>query len=133
MKNLKYFESVDDYSEWGIDPQDVQEMFFNISDLGWIVRVTPSKRLIQKSSDGGVFQFDFQHYIRLVILKPFISTERDLVRSQLTQLKNSEIFTETLREAEIRLKDYGYFISDSWKNSKIDKNIEIEIIKKETN
>jgi hypothetical protein len=132
MKNLKYFESVDDYSEWSIDPQDIKEMFFDISDLGWIVRATPSKRLRKVSSEVNLVEFNFQHYIRLVILKPFTSTERETIKQELTKLINSQIFEETIKQAEIRLQDYGYYISPTWKNTKIQQYIEIEIIKKET-
>ena len=69
MKNIKYFESVDDYSEWGIELQTIEEMFYDISDLGWLIRVNPSKRLVRQNSISDNIKFEFQYYIKVVIYK----------------------------------------------------------------
>jgi hypothetical protein len=128
MKNLKYFESVDDYSEWGIESQTIEEMFYDISDLGWLIRVNPSKRLVRQNSISDNIEFEFQYYIKVVIYKPFNSIDRDKIRQELNQLIKSTIFIETLEEVKLRLEFFDYEISDTDTNN--GRNLEITITKK---
>lgn len=130
MKNLKYFESTSEYSEWGIEPQTVEEMFYDISDLGWQIRVNPSKRLVPtvNFTDDSIREFEFQYYVKVIIYKPFNSIDRDIIRHELNQLIKSTIFIETLEEVKLRLEFFGYEISDSDINN--GRNLEITIIKK---
>lgn len=128
MKNLKYFESVDDYSEWGIESQTIEEMFYDISDLGWLIRVNPSKRLVRQNTISDNIEFEFQYYIKVVIYKPFNSIDRDKIRQELNQLIKSTIFIETLEEVKLRLEFFDYEISDTDTNN--GRNLEITITKK---
>ena len=128
MKNIKYFESVDDYSEWGIESQTIEEMFYDISDLGWLIRVNPSKRLVRQNSISDNIEFEFQYYIKVVIYKPFNSIDRDKIRQELNQLIKSTIFIETLEEVKLRLEFFDYEISDTDTNN--GRNLEITITKK---
>jgi|688.fasta_scaffold1428872_2 hypothetical protein len=128
MKNIKYFESVDDYSEWGIELQTIEEMFYDISDLGWLIRVNPSKRLVRQNSISDNIEFEFQYYIKVVIYKPFNSIDRDKIRQELNQLIKSTIFIETLEEVKLRLEFFDYEISDTDTNN--GRNLEITITKK---
>ena len=128
MKNLKYFESVDDYSEWGIESQTIEEMFYDISDLGWLIRVNPSKRLVRQNTISDNIEFEFQYYIKVVIYKPFNSIDRDKIRQELNQLIKSTIFIETLEEVKLRLEFFDYEISDTDNNN--GRNLEITITKK---
>jgi hypothetical protein len=128
MKNLKYFESVYDYSEWGIESQTIEEMFYDISDLGWLIRVNPSKRLVRQNSISDNIEFEFQYYIKVVIYKPFNSIDRDKIRQELNQLIKSTIFIETLEEVKLRLEFFDYEISDTDTNN--GRNLEITITKK---
>jgi len=128
MKNLKYFESVDDYSEWGIELQTIEEMFYDISDLGWLIRVNPSKRLVRQNTISDNIEFEFQYYIKVVIYKPFNSIDRDKIRQELNQLIKSTIFIETLEEVKLRLEFFDYEISDTDTNN--GRNLEITITKK---
>ena len=127
MKNLKYFESVD-YSEWGIESQTIEEMFYDISDLGWLIRVNPSKRLVRQNTISDNIEFEFQYYIKVVIYKPFNSIDRDKIRQELNQLIKSTIFIETLEEVKLRLEFFDYEISDTDTNN--GRNLEITITKK---
>jgi hypothetical protein len=128
MKNLKYFESVDDYSEWGIELQTIEEMFYDISDLGWLIRVNSSKRLVRQNTISDNIEFEFQYYIKVVIYKPFNSIDRDKIRQELNQLIKSTIFIETLEEVKLRLEFFDYEISDTDTNN--GRNLEITITKK---
>ena len=128
MKNLKYFESVDDYSEWGIESQTIEEMFYDISDLGWLIRVNTSKRLVRQNTISDNIEFEFQYYIKVVIYKPFNSIDRDKIRQELNQLIKSTIFIETLEEVKLRLEFFDYEISDTDTNN--GRNLEITITKK---
>ena len=128
MKNLKYFESVDDYSEWGIESQTIEEMFYDISDLGWLIRVNPSKRLVRQNTISDNIEFEFQYYIKVVIYKPFNSIDRDKIRQELNQIIKSTIFIETLEEVKLRLEIFDYEISDTDTNN--GRNLEITITKK---
>lgn len=129
MKNLKYFESSIDHSDWGIDAESIEEMFYDISDLGWMIRVILSKRLIKKETDElNLDYFDFQYYILVLIYKPFISIERETLKYQLINLRNSEVFRDTILDTTLRLKQFGYSLSE--KDIKLNsQNIEITFIK----
>lgn len=129
MKNLKYFESSIDHSHWGIDAESIEEMFYDISDLGWMIRVILSKRLIKKETDElNLDYFDFQYYILVLIYKPFISIEREMLKYQLINLRNSEVFRDTILDTTLRLKQFGYSLSE--KDIKLNsQNIEITFIK----
>lgn len=129
MRNLKYFESNLDYSDWNVDIDSVEEMFYDISDLGWMIRVIPSKRLIKKETDElNLDYFDFQYYILVLVYKPFVSVEREMLKFQLVKLRNSKVFIDTILDATLRLQQYGYGLSE--KDIKLNsQNIEITFIK----
>lgn len=129
MRNLKYFESNLDYSDWNVDIDSVEEMFYDISDLGWMIRVIPSKRLIKKETDElNLDYFDFQYYILVLVYKPFVSVEREMLKFQLVKLRNSKVFIDTILDATLRLQQYGYGLSE--KDIKLSsQNIEITFIK----
>lgn len=129
MRNLKYFESNLDYSDWNVDIDSVEEMFYDISDLGWMIRVIPSKRLIKKETDElNLDYFDFQYYILVLVYKPFVSVEREMLKFQLVKLRNSKVFIDTILDATLRLQQYGYVLSE--KDIKLNsQNIEITFIK----
>jgi hypothetical protein len=103
-------------------------MFYDISDLGWLIRVNPSKRLVRQNSISDNIEFEFQYYIKVVIYKPFNSIDRDKIRQELNQLIKSTIFIETLEEVKLRLEFFDYEISDTDTNN--GRNLEITITKK---
>lgn len=119
MKHLKKFyeNTEEDFQLYGIKPEEVKDMFYDIQDEGWTIRVNFSKKLFQhKYSD--IFnkddvQLGLRPYIEVRIKRLLErATTRERLEKEMTELTHSDLFKETISVANDRLKTYGWEMKD---------------------
>ncbi len=116
MKYLKTFENSEEI-EFGVTPEDIEYLFTDISDNGWIVNVRFMKKLYDFSTGTRqhLLKFDLIPYIQISISKnwdryvsPWLATQH------LNELLNSEEYKEIIEVASLRLDDLGYYIQKQY-------------------
>jgi hypothetical protein len=121
MKHLKkFFESQEeDYIKYyGLYPEDIKDMFVELSDDGWMVNVDFKKKLFQHRAvinsplaDKDI-TLNLQAVIEVRIKKNIFGFMTiNEIKSELYKLIQSEEMKEIMEVAGNRLKDYGLFIS----------------------
>lgn len=105
MKYLKHFENND---LTGITPEQVKEMFYELSDLDWQVNVRESS-ILKTFGDYTKFDFKMVKYFLVQIFKPNLFASQSILQN----LMNSELFKEMVEIANERLEDYGFYIDKS--------------------
>lgn len=113
MKYLKTFENSEEI-EFGVTPEDIEYLFTDISDNGWIVDVKFMRKLYDFSTGTRkpLLKFALLPYIQISISKnwdrfevsPWLSTQ------YLNDLLNSKEYKEIIEVASLRLDDLGYYI-----------------------
>ncbi len=122
MKHLiNFFESQEeDYIKYyGLYPEDIKDMFIELSDEGWVVNVDFKKKLFQHRAiinstlaDKDI-TLNLQPVIEVRIKKNIFGfMTRNEIKSKLHKLIQSEEMKEIMEVAGNRLKDYGLFISN---------------------
>lgn len=119
MKYLKKFlENNEDYNLYGLTPEDVKDMFMEIQDEGWNIRVDFSKKLFQLDQSGLFNKEDFklglrpQIKVKIKKIQTSFSTTRQSNLYELSGLLQSELFRETTSVANDRLKTFGWECKD---------------------
>jgi len=116
MKYLKTFENSEEI-EFGVTPEDIEYLFTDISDNGWIVNVRFMKKLYDFSTGTRqhLLKFNLIPYIQISISKnwdryvsPWLATQH------LNELLNSEEYKEIIEVASLRLDDLGYYIQKQY-------------------
>jgi len=116
MKYLKSFfennEEVDYLGIYGLYPEDVKDMFYDLEEKGYIINIKFTEILIQKSSDYSNLKFDLEPYISVNIRKKDKQglTQR-LLEYDLESLVDSDDFKSIINLTNLRLKDYGWKIN----------------------
>lgn len=116
MKYLKSFfennEEVDYLDIYGLYPEDVKDMFYDLEEKGYIINIKFTEKLIQKSSDYSNLKFDLEPYISVNIRKKDKQglTQR-LLEYDLESLVDSDDFKSIINLTNLRLKDYGWKIN----------------------
>jgi hypothetical protein len=116
MKYLKTFENSEEI-EFGVTPEDIEYLFTDISDNGWIVNVRFMKKLYDFSTGTRqhLLKFNLIPYIQISISKnwdryvsPWLATQH------LNELLNSEEYKEIIEVTSLRLDDLGYYIQKQY-------------------
>ena len=116
MKYLKTFENSEEI-EFGVTPEDIEYLFTDISDSGWVVNVRFMKKLYDFSTGTRqhLLKFNLIPYIQISISKnwdryvsPWLATQH------LNELLNSEEYKEIIEVASLRLDDLGYYIQKQY-------------------
>jgi hypothetical protein len=116
MKYLKTFENSEEI-EFGVTPEDIEYLFTDVSDNGWIVNVRLMKKLYDFSTGTRqhLLKFNLIPYIQISISKnwdryvsPWLATQH------LNELLNSEEYKEIIEVASLRLDDLGYYIQKQY-------------------
>ena len=120
MKHLKkFFESQEeDYIKYyGLYPEDIKDMFVELSDDGWMVNVDFKKKLFQHRAiiNSPLVDKDItlklQPVIEVKIKKNLFGfMTRSEIEIELHKLVQSEEVKEIIDVASSRLEDYGYRI-----------------------
>ncbi len=110
MKYLKKFESNDDYSEYGITPEELKYYFIDLVDEGWLVKLRFRKKHIQKHIYHGQFEFVLVPSIEVEIFKEWSS--RNEYQDVLRELMASNSFKEEVDVLKPRLNDIGLYVKD---------------------
>lgn len=124
LKNYKLFESdeIDYYN--GLIKEDIEDMFLEISDMGFDVFVYFSKRLVVKDKDWKIGNTRTTYgeipYIEIRILhkrtdNPIeITSMKVLERNQcMKNLKDSEEFKSLIDEVNNRISHNDWYVSES--------------------
>jgi hypothetical protein len=113
MKYLKTFENSEEI-EFGVTPEDIEYLFTDISDNGWIVNVRFMRKLYDFSTGTRqhLLKFALIPYIQISISKNWDRFEVSpwLATKYLNELLNSEEYKEVIEVASLRLEDLGYYI-----------------------
>jgi hypothetical protein len=121
MKYLKKFENIHLSPESKLTPEDIEFLFTDISDNGWIVDVRFLKKLFDfKNTDESALKFALITYIQISIGKNWGPFQESLwkINNELTNLKNSEEYKEIMEVASLRLDDLGYYIHKEYIENK---------------
>lgn len=117
MKYLKTFENSEEI-EFGVTPKDIEYLFTDISDNGWIVNVRFMKKLYDFSTGTRqhLLKFDLIPYIQITISKNWDRFEVSpwLATQHLNELLNSEEYKEIIEVVSLRLDDLGYYIQKQY-------------------
>jgi len=117
MKYLKTFENSEEI-EFGVTPEDIEYLFTDISDNGWVVNVRFMKKLYDFSTGTRqhLLKFDLIPYIQISISKNWDRFEVSpwLATQHLNELLNSEEYKEIIEVASLRLDDLGYYIQKQY-------------------
>ena len=110
MKYLKKFENREEI-EFGVTPEDIEYLFTDISDNGWIVNVRFMRKLYDFSTGTRqhLLKFNLIPYIQISISKnwdryvsPWLATQH------LNELLNSEEYKEIIEVASLRSVSYTH-------------------------
>lgn len=117
MKYLKHIFEDNEYEFYGLSPEDVKDMFIELQDEGWLVRVNFTKKLFQFNQSGVFNKEDIK-----LNLKPHIEvrikrfnerlTSRQTVDLEISELTNSLLFKEVISVAKERLSYFGWEMKD---------------------
>jgi hypothetical protein len=117
MKYLKTFENSEEV-EFGVTPQDIEFLFTDLSDNGWIVDVKFMRKLYDFSTGTRkpLLKFALLPYIQINIGKNWDRFEVSpwLATQYLNDLLNSEEYKEIIEVASLRLDDLGYYIQKQY-------------------
>lgn len=116
MKYLKKFESSEEL-EFGVIPEDIEYLFTDLSDNGWIVDIKFMKKLYDFSiGTRQHLKFVLLPYIQISISKNWERFEVSpwLATQYLNELLNSEEYKEIIEVASLRLDDLGYYIQKQY-------------------
>ena len=125
MKYLKKFESNEEEIEFGVTPEDIEYLFTDISDNGWIVDVRFMRKLYDFSTGTRkpLLKFALLPYIQVSISKP-TPVEQRFNRSQWNEIQElksfteSEEFKEIIEVASLRLDELDLYIQkQSYENN----------------
>jgi hypothetical protein len=115
MKYLKYFESSDELTS-----EIIKDMFLDISDMDWEVRVNKAQKLHQIGeptfSSKYVIphsEFELLEYFQVKIRKDHSYSSRRWTLEQKREIENllsSDVFKEVIEVANDRLNDFGWYI-----------------------
>ena len=115
MKYLKKFENSEEI-EFGVIPEDIEYLFTDISDNGWIVNVRFLRKLFDyKHTDKPILKFGLVPYIEVSISKP-TPVEQRFNRSpwnesqELQSFVESDEFKEIIEVASLRLDELELYI-----------------------
>ena len=121
MKYLKTFENSEEI-EFGVTPEDVEYLFTDISDNGWIVDVKFLRKLFDFSTGTRkhLLKFELIPYIQISIGKnlPLFQDSLWKINNELSDLKNSEEYKEIIEVVSLRLDDLGYYIHKEYVENK---------------
>lgn len=121
MKYLKKFENSEQL-EFGVTPEDIEYLFTDISDNGWIVDVRFMKKLFDFSTGTRehLLKFGLIPYIQISIGKNLPPYQDSLwkINNELSDLKNSEEYKEIIEVVSLRLDDLGYYIHKEYIENK---------------
>lgn len=116
---ISYFEnSENEYTDfYGLYPEDIKEMFLDIQDEGYSVRVNFTKKLFQHNFESPLDKSDVKFglvpYIEVKIKKNIFGfMTSDEINTELYRLTQSDIFKEIIQVANSRLKDLNWKIQD---------------------
>lgn len=133
MKYLKSFfennQEINYIEKYGLYPEDIQDMFYDLQELGYSINVNFSEKLIQKSTTEKTFEFNLQPFISVSVRKKNIveyPLNQRMVQFDIESLMVSPEFLKIIEVVNSRLKDYNWKIN----NIKIDyDNLFISICK----
>jgi hypothetical protein len=132
MKYLKKFENNEEM-EFGVTPEDIEYLFTDISDNGWMVDVRFLRKLFDsKPKDKPILKFALIPYMVVSISKP-TSVEQRFSRSpwneaqELQSFVESDEFKEIIEVASLRLDELGLYIE---KQSYVNNTFNILIYRK---
>ena len=115
MKYLKKFENSEEI-EFGVTPEDIEYLFTDISDNGWMVDVRFLRKLFDyKHTDKPILKFGLIPYIQVSISKP-TPFEQRFNRSQWNEIQELKSFTESdefkeiIEVASLRLGELELYI-----------------------
>jgi hypothetical protein len=133
MKYLKTFENSEEEIEFGVTPEDIEYLFTDISDNGWMVDVRFLRKLFDyKHTDKPILKFALIPYMVVSISKP-TSVEQRFSRSpwneaqELQSFVESDEFKEIIEVASLRLDELGLYIE---KQSYVNNTFNILIYRK---
>jgi hypothetical protein len=116
MRYLKTFESEE--IEFGVTSEDIEYLFTDLSDNGWIVDVKLMRKLYDFSTGTRkpMLKFALLPYIQITISKNWDRFEISpwLATQYLNELLNSEEYKEIIEVASLRLDDLGYYIQKQY-------------------
>ena len=109
MKYLKYFESSDELTS-----EIIKDMFLDISDMDWDVRVNKAQKLHQIGEPTlNNSEFELLEYFQVKIRKDHSYSSRRWTLEQKREIENllsSDVFKEVIEVANDRLNDFGWYI-----------------------
>ena len=122
MKYLKTFfennEEIDYLEKYGLYPEDVKDMFYDLEELGYTVSVNFSEKLIQKSTTDKTFEFNLEPYVLVTIRKKsHEGMSQRMVQLDIQSLFDSQEFKSITDIVNSRLSDYGLIMNHINKKS----------------
>jgi hypothetical protein len=115
MKWLKLFESFEDYSQWGITPDDIKECLYEIEDEGWDVNVKFDKKMMSDmvNKENSEFEFDIVPCIEIKIIRYYNTYTNNIEESkELEKLKLSETYKDFMHHLLGVLQDGNLYIKE---------------------
>jgi hypothetical protein len=116
MKYLKSFlennQEIDYINKYGLYPEDIKDMFYDLQELGYSINVNFSERLIPQPQGEKNFKFNLNPFISVVVRKQSNQNmNQRMVEFDLEQLVDSDEFNAIINTTDLRLKDYGWKIN----------------------
>lgn len=119
MKYLRSFfennEEVDYIEKYGLYPEDISDMFFDLEEMGYSINVNFKEKLIQQSQNVSNFNFKLEPFISVNVRKQNDSQHlisRRMFQLDIESLIVSPEFIKITEVANYRLKDYGWKINN---------------------
>ena len=119
MRYLKSFlennQEVDYMEKYGLYPEDIQDMFYDLQELGYTVSVEFSEKLIQQSKLDKNFNFKLEPFISVRVRKKNIidyPLNQRMVQFDIESLMVSPEFLKMIEVVNSRLKDYNWRVNN---------------------
>lgn len=114
MNWLKTYESFEneDYSDWDIGQEEVENLFSDLSDSDLIVSIEFKKKLLPSQENilgrGGDIKFTLVPTITAIVRLSYKAGEKFRVIEDIKSILESTLFNDCIEVAESRLKTKGY-------------------------
>jgi len=115
MKWIKLFDNFNEYSQYGITPEDVDECFYEIVDAGWDIKIIFDKKMMSGKVDrsNGTMNFELIPFIEVRILKWYNTYVSNIEESEeLFKLKHSEVYKDSMVHLNGILDEAGLYIKE---------------------
>ncbi len=115
MRRIKLFESYNEYSQYGISPEDVKECFYEIEDNEWDVKIIFDKKMMSGKVDrsNSTMSFELIPFIEIKILKWYNTFMSNIEESEeLFKLKHSEVYKDSMVHLNGILDEAGLYIKE---------------------